>query len=220
MEYLSNIPTAKKTPLSEALQERLLIDTQQWQEAEKHLENLIHKSPKKISAWLTEKVMQQHLIHGHPQKAIVLFESLPLSLRNNTRLFTHYAHALHDTQQTDLALDRTLDYLNKNPSLDILSLITDFCSIHENKLQETIQKLLTLEKKDPENAFIAITLGKLLLHTQHFEQAQESFSHAINVLEKQQQSPELAEIATPLLLICLKQKNHCLERQRKQNERV
>ena len=214
MEYLELIPSAQQTPLSQELREALFVDTQQWHEAETYLDSTVRKNPKKISAWLIDKVMQQQLIQGRPLATIQLFESLPQNLRTLPNLFGHYAHALHDAQQTDRALDQTLLYLQKNPSLDMLYLITHFCSIREEKLHETMGKLRTLQKKEPNNIYIAITLGQLLQHSQHYEQALESFDHAISLLEKQQ--PNNQDLATSLTLTCLKQKGYCLEKQKQQ----
>ncbi len=214
MEYLEYIPPAQQTLLSQELREALFVDTQQWNEAELYLDNVVRKNPKKISAWLIDKVMQQQLVQGRPQATIQLFEALPQNLRALPNLFGHYAHALHDAQQTDRALDQTLLYLQKNPSLDMLYLITHFCSIREEKLHETMGKLRALQKKDPQNIYIAITLGQLLQHSHHYEQALESFNHAISLLEKQQ--PNTQDLTTSLTLTCLKQKGFCLEKQKQQ----
>lgn len=214
MEYLEHIPPAQQTPLSQELREALFVDTQQWQEAEAYLDTLVRKNPKKISAWLIDKVMQQQLIQNRPQSTIQLFEALPQNIRALPHLFGHYAHALHDAQQTDRALDQTLLYLQKNPSLDILYLITHFCSIREEKLHETMGKLRDLQKKEPHNIYIAITLGQLLQHCHHYEQALKSFDHAISLLEKQH--PNTQNLATSLTLTCLKQKGYCLEKQKQQ----
>ena len=150
MEHLEQIPPAHQTVLSQKLQEALFVDTQQWQNAETYLDNMIRRNPKKVSAWLTDKIMQQQLIQNRPQATIKLFEALPQTLQKSAKLFSHYAHALHDANQTDRALDHTLAYLQKNPSLETLYLITHFCSINEEKLHETMNKLHALaEKKNP-----------------------------------------------------------------------
>ncbi len=214
MEYLEDIPPAQQTPLSQELREALFVDTQQWQEAEAYLDTLVRRNPKKLSAWLIDKVMQQQLIQNRPEATVQLFEALPQNIRALPNLFGHYAHALHDAQQTDRALDQTLLYLQKNPSLDMLYLITHFCSIREDKLHETIGKLRALQKKEPLNIYITITLGQLLQHSHHYEQALESFDHAIGLLEKQH--PNTQNLATSLTLTCLKQKGYCLEKQKQQ----
>ena len=75
-------------------------------------------------------------------------------------------------------------------------------------------KLRALQKKEPHNIYIAITLGQLLQHSQNYEQALECFNHAISLLEQQQ--PNTQDLATSLTLTCLKQKGYCLEKQKQQ----
>jgi predicted Zn-dependent protease len=75
-------------------------------------------------------------------------------------------------------------------------------------------KLRALQKKEPHNIYIAITLGQLLQHSHHYEQALESFNLAIDLLEQQQ--PNTQDLATSLTLTCLKQKGYCLEKQKQQ----